>query len=144
MALRHRLLTLIGLGFILLCLSGQTLAKEFYKWEDEEGVTHYSSQPSKTHKSVKVHASNIKGDPEAAQRQQEANSSPQENSNSETAENKAYEKDPERCAAAQKNKKTLEENARIRIKEGGEYRYLTQEEINKQMEMANQVIADEC
>ncbi|MBU3068299.1 DUF4124 domain-containing protein [Aestuariicella sp. G3-2] len=142
MALRHRFLTLIGLGFTLACLSGQTLAKEFYKWQDEEGVTHYSSQPSKTHKSVKVHASNIKGDPEST-----SSASSRQNENQaqgSSADAEVYKKDPERCAAAQRNKQTLEENARIRIKEGDEYRYLSQEEIKKQMDMAMQAIADDC
>jgi len=143
MVLQHRFLTLIGLGFALVCLSGQTLAKEFYKWEDENGVTHYSSQPSKTHKSVKVHASNIKGDPEAASRNAR-NEESSDTTDNQGATNPVYEKDPERCAAAQRNKKTLQENARIRIKEGDEYRYLSAEEIRKQLDMANQAIADDC
>lgn len=142
MALRHRFLTLIGLGFTLACLSGQALAKEFYKWEDEEGVTHYSSQPSKTHKSVKVHASNIKGDPQTSA--SDSNSQDEGQAKDSRADEQVYKKDPERCAAAQRNKQTLEENARIRIKEGDEYRYLTQEEIRKQMDMAMQAIADDC
>ncbi|WP_439135162.1 DUF4124 domain-containing protein [Pseudomaricurvus sp.] len=143
MVLRHRFLTLIGLGFALVCLSGQALAKEFYKWKDEDGVIHYSSQPSKTHKSVKVHASNIKGDPEAASGQNK-NNGENEETDSKAAAAEAYQKDPERCAAAQKNKKTLQENARIRIKEGDEYRYLTPAEIQKQMDMANQAISEDC
>lgn len=142
MALRHRFLTLIGLGFTLACLSGQTLAKEFYKWQDEEGVTHYSSQPSKTYKSVKVHASNIKGDPEVASSTNSRQNENQVQGNSADAE--AYQKDPERCAAAQKNKATLENNNRVRIKEGDDYRYLTPEEVQKHMDMAMQAIANDC
>lgn len=140
MAISYRPMTLLGLGLTLMCLSSNSLAKDFYRWQDADGVTHYSAQPSKEYKSVKVRASNIR-DGEAAEHDSA------DNTDEKTAADSAQpvdEKDPERCTAAQQNRKTLEENSRIRIKDGDEYRYLTPEEIQQQIDTAEQIIAEEC
>lgn len=146
MALLHRPITLLGLGITLLCLSSHTLSKDFYKWQDAEGVTHYSSQPSKEYKSVKVRASNIKDSGTSADSGNTGQAANPETETTPAGSTAAAEpvKDPERCASAQKNRKTLEENSRIRMKDGEEYRYLTPEEIQLQKETADQIIAEEC
>lgn len=146
MALLHRPFTLLGLGITLMCLSSNTLSKDFYKWQDAEGVTHYSSQPSKEHKSVKVRASNIR-DTETetpAPSSEQATSQDSGETSAATAATEEHVKDPERCASAQANRKTLEENSRIRMMDGGEYRYLTPDEIQQQKNTADQIIAEEC
>lgn len=146
MALPHRSLTLLGLGITLMCLSNLTLSKEFYKWEDAAGVTHYSSQPSKDYKSVKIRASNIKDSdtPPAAPVSDTTQSENPAADNPTTDRTAQHTKDPERCATAQQNRKTLTDNARIRMKDGEEFRYLTPAEIQQQKDTADQIIAEEC
>lgn len=138
-----RSLTLLGLGLTLMCLSSNTLAKDFYKWQDADGVTHYSSQPSKEYKSVKVRASNIR-DAETTADSLPASPDTKEETASTASARPEQSKDPERCATAQQNRKTLAENSRVRIQDGEEYRYLTPEEIQQQIDLAEQTIADEC
>ncbi|GAB3111790.1 DUF4124 domain-containing protein [Aestuariicella hydrocarbonica] len=142
MALPYRSLTLVALGFTLTCLSGQALSKDFYKWEDAAGVTHYSAQPPKDRPSIKVRATNIRDTASAPQ----SSNAPADKkaAAANTAAPAAYQKDPERCAAAQKNLKTMQEHARIRIKEGDEYRYLTPEEISEHLSNAQAVVAEDC
>ncbi len=141
---RYRTLTLLALTTTLMCLSGPaSSAKEFYKWQDEKGVTHYSSAPPKDVKAVKVRATNLHGEGAASDSEEEASS---DNSAANDSQSAAAEpaRDPERCAQAQKNLKTMEENARIRIKEGDEYRYLSVEEIEQQKSTMREIIDTEC
>lgn len=143
---------LLGLGITLMCLSNPTLSKDFYKWQDAEGVTHYSSQPSKEYKSVKVRASNIKDSATTDSDSPAETGNNANNSDSTAAEPAAantpasaeHTKDPERCAVARQNRKTMEENSRIRMKDGDEYRYLTPEEIQQQKDTTDEIIAQEC
>ena len=114
-------------------------AKDFYKWEDENGVIHYSAHPPKDRPNTKVRTTNIYG--EAA---------PQgEKSAAEKAiEEKQMEalppKDAKRCAAARKNLQTLQAKRRIRIKDGDDYRFLSQEEIDDQLKTVQEIIKQEC
>lgn len=148
MALPHRSLTLLSLGIALMCLSTPSLAKDFYKWQDADGITHYSSKPSNEYKSVKVRASNIQSSDTSTEATNRTSIDEVEKTEStttaNTAQNAERSKDPERCATAQKNRQTLDDNARIRMKDGDEFRYLTPEEIQQQKDTADQIIAEEC
>lgn len=140
MAKRPLSQTLIAaLGVALLCLSQLALSsKDFYKWEDEDGVTHYSAHPSKDHASSKVRATNIKGSETSSAAATEDSAKPA------TQATEELPKDPQRCAQAKKNLKTLQEKSRVRIKEGDDYRYLAPEEVAEQIKTAQQIIKEEC
>lgn len=122
----------------LLLFSHSSLSsKDFYKWEDENGVVHYSAHPPKDKPNTKVRTTNIYGDPASEIPQKESKAATQ------VAEQEAS-KDPERCAAARKNLETMKNNARIKIKEGDSYRFLGPEEVEKQMKTAREIIKQDC
>lgn len=114
-------------------------SKDFYKWEDENGVVHYSAHPPKDKANTKVRTTNIYGEPAPT------GPSAAEKAIAESAEAEpAPKKDPKRCAAARKNLKTLTEKSRIRIKDGDEYRFLTPAEIGDKTKTAREIIKQEC
>ncbi len=122
----------------LLLFSHSSLSsKDFYKWEDENGVVHYSAHPPKDKPNTKVRTTNIYG--ETA----DELSSKEEKTQANTAEEE-FPKDPKRCAAARKNLDTLKNKARIRIKDGDDYRYLAPEEIKEQLKTAQEIIKQDC
>ncbi len=135
--LLNRLLPVV-LSLSLCALSSPShSSKDFYKWEDENGVVHYSAHPPKDKANTKVRTTNIYG--EAAP----SGPSTAEKVIAESAE-QAPPKDPKRCAAAKKNLKTLTEKSRIRIKEGDDYRFLTPAEIGDKTKTAREIIKQEC
>jgi hypothetical protein len=119
--------------------SAPASAKEFYKWQDDQGVTHYAAHPPKDRNSVKVRATNTQGTP-PAEASEEENTEQQANATA-TA---ARAKNPERCAQARKNLNALNNKPRVRIKEGDSYRYLTAEEVTEHRRTAQKIIRDEC
>jgi len=122
----------------LLLFSHSSLSsKDFYKWEDENGVVHYSAHPPKDKPNTKVRTTNIYG--ETAQE-----SSPKGENSAANTEEEAFPKDPKRCTAARKNLDTLKNKARIRIKDGDDYRYLAPEEIKEQLRTAQEIIKEDC
>lgn len=137
--LLNRLLPVV-LSLSLCALSSAShSSKDFYKWEDENGVVHYSAHPpkDKTKANTKVRTTNIYGEPAPT------GPSVAEKTVAETAEQE-LPKDPKRCAAAKKNLKTLTEKSRIRIKDGDDYRFLTPSEIGEKTKTAREIIKQEC
>ena len=132
---------------VLSTLSVTANSAGFYRWQDEHGVTHYSKHPPKNIKAVVVHTSGGTSSPTPTAKPvtlgaKPVNKSPADTANKEVAA--APTKDPARCAAAKSNLKTLTEKARVRIKEGDEYRFLIPEEMNEKRRIAQQVIDESC
>ncbi len=141
-------LHLIALLTIMWITPTTHASKDFYKWQDENGVTHYSAHPPSKkqtkQEATKVRATNLDYD-----------APPQTSSDAKAeAKNKAktgippitQEKSPELCEVAKKNLKVISENARIRVKDGdkGEYRYLTPEEIQSRKADAQKQVDENC
>jgi hypothetical protein len=133
---------------LLLATSLPTQAsKDFYKWKDENGVTHYSEHPpsKKTAKgdATKIRTTNLKYDAPASDAPTKDN---KEESKQEGIPPITQEKSAELCEIAKKNLKVIAENARIRIKEGekDEYRFLTQEEIEQRKKSAEKQRDEHC
>lgn len=132
------------LTLFLVAFSGSAISKDFYRWKDAEGVTHYSEKPPRDASATKVRATNTKM---PADGYSPSSPKPTEKAQESTAAASANDKErnAQRCEAAQKNAKTLQEKNRIRIKDdNGEYRYLDQNEIAEKLKMARQIIDEEC
>lgn len=148
----HRLVLFIGLAL----LSQYVIADEYYKWVDDQGVTHYSSEKPEGREASKVRAHNPPSSSqdkamkrlkeqrqEAAQEREAANQDEEEEGN--TAE--ALKED---CKKHRENLKVLTNKPTVRRKnpETGQMEVLTQEEkqkmierTKKQLERCNQLNA---
>ncbi|MBR9910472.1 MAG: DUF4124 domain-containing protein [Gammaproteobacteria bacterium] len=134
---------------LLISWGQQASSKEYYRWQDDEGITHYSAHPPKDRVATKVRATNT----QIEVRDNQAPPAPAQNADqdSEAAPDNAQQtaaakpvSDPQRCEAARKNIKTLQEKSRIRIKDNGEYRFLTPEEMAEKLRIAQHIIDEEC
>ncbi len=142
-----RLLTVALLAGLI--SSSVWAAKNYYKWVDEDGVTHYT-----TRKPLNVEAEVISvstGLPRDDSGQEvKVDDEPASTGTSSTQTKTAAaapvdDKDPERCEAAQKNLKIINENARIRERqEDGTTRFLTPEEIDQRKKQAEKAIEESC
>ncbi len=118
-------------------------AGEVYKWTDDDGITNYTALPPLNRPSEKVRSA---AGPSYDDSSESDDATPNNDSATEdddqVATEAAIKPDPERCAQAQSNLKTLTEKARIRVKDGADYRYLTPEEITEQTRINRQIIED--
>lgn len=150
-------LTIIALAGAL--LAGHAAAAQFYKWTDENGVTHYSEAPPpetvKNSTEVKVPSRQPSGTEAAAQnlqKQREAalkaldeagKKKPQPTPTAAAKGDK--EKNAERCKQLQANLAVMENSGRVSEKdEKGEKRYLTEEEKAKRLDDTRRQIKAYC
>lgn len=141
------------LAFLALLIPALAQAQSVYRWTDENGVTHYGDREPTGRAADKV---NIRTGQSSGQPAQQ--SSPQEQVRAldeqqaehtrranETAAEEARRKQREaNCATARSNLQVLRTNARIRIEEDGEQRYLTPEEIDTQTTRFEEIAAENC
>ena len=126
-------------------------AKTFYKWVDDEGVTHYSERKPMGTDAEAVSVSIGRSDPVTNAQtnvqgaQGNADGQTAAGSNTEEVDPEAL-KDPERCNIARKNLETMQNNNRIRMKDPatGEYRFLSQQEKEQQMAESQKAIDESC
>lgn len=132
------------LALLALVLSPNALSKDFYKWQDEQGVTHYSAHPPRGDKaSTKIRATNIKGKAAPAKSSAPKNEAPAATKPT-SVEKAASKKDPQACKRARTNLKTLQEHGRVRVKEGDDYRFLSDEEHKANQLRAKKEIKTAC
>lgn len=142
-------LTIATAIFATASISTTVHAGNVYKWTDENGTIHYGdkrpegmptevlkveSKSSALRPSLKQQINNLE-----EKEKQERLVQQEQNKAKEVAENKNL-----RCNQARNNLQTIENNARIRIEENGELRYMTPEEIAKKKEDMKKVIAEAC
>ncbi len=145
---RVKVLTLAIALIGIIGVPSSMAAKNYYKWTDEDGVTHYSAQ--KPHNTETETISVSTGLPTA-------NSTDEQQIEAKTTASKPapalpekkgeyiQTKDPERCAAATERLKTLTEYARVRvIGEDGEARILSREEKDEKIAEAEKAIQEDC
>jgi len=134
----------ISIGLLclpVLLLSNSVNSKDFYKWQDDDGVTNYSAHPPRNERAAqKVRATNLTG-AAAAKPASKAETKTETAAAEQAVPSK---KNSERCAAAQKNLKTLQERARVRIKEGDSFRYLSPEEKQDMEKSTRKQIEEAC
>lgn len=124
-----------------------------YKWTDDSGVTHFGDrQPNgasaeivnvRTGKSSGGQASRVSLQQQVQEIQERQQAEAQQRQ--ETAQEEALRKQREaNCATARSNLDVINSNARIRVEENGEMRYLTPEEIEEQRKKFEEVAAENC
>jgi Domain of unknown function (DUF4124) len=135
-------------------LSPSLQADEVFKWVDEQGVTHYEERApaNKEYSKITTYGEVPGGGDAAKQRleQQRADKKATEEKGVDYAAQKKIADDQakirsENCKGARSNLKTIQENARVRILgDDGEFRYLSEEERQQQLDSANETITENC
>lgn len=138
---------------LALLLSPASYAGKFYKWVDNEGVTHYGESPPDTETAAVV---NVKTGASSDQKQaieqleakrkaaQEASNATQDDEESEIEkENRKIMEN--NCKIQRQNLSQLKANRRIKVTDdNGEIRYLDDEEIQSRMKEIQQYIDENC
>ena len=138
------------LAFLLtLCVSSAVIADEYYKWVDDQGVTHYSAEKPENRDASKVKARNPPSssqdkamerlEKQREQSRQERQAAAQEK---EKKEDSSEPVNQERCEKHRKNLETLNTTAQVRRKnpETGEMETLTQEERQAMIEKTKKAL----
>jgi cytosine/adenosine deaminase-related metal-dependent hydrolase len=121
-------------------------AKDYYKWTDENGVTHYSARKphDQTAEVISIRTGQRVVNPSSTNAEQgtAAKPAPGVAGNGASTENL---KDPERCENARTNLETLRNNARVRMQnEDGEIYYLSEEEKAEKTAQFEKAVAESC
>lgn len=140
------------LTLLIAVAPGMTMSASVYKWTDANGITHFGDrQPvGANSETVNVRSGTSSG---AASRTtpQIRLGELQEQQQKEADRKKATAVEAARrkqraanCESARSNLKVIDSNARIRIEENGEMRYLAPEEIAEQREKLEEIAAENC
>ncbi|MFL1404019.1 DUF4124 domain-containing protein [Marinobacter sp. M1N3S26] len=145
----QRLILLALIGLMVPTLAS---AESVYRWEDENGVVHFGDREpagrSSERVSVKTGQSSNDAERQSPQEQVRAldeNQAERERREKETAVEEARRKQREaRCQTAQANLQAINSNARIRVTEDGEQRYLSPEEIAEKKQQFEDIVSESC
>lgn len=137
-------------------LASPVMAGQFYKWMDEQGVTHYSENPppktAKNSAEVKVQTRAPSGAAAAVdslQKQRDASAKAMADANKDKKTTAPAKEDKsqyaERCKQLRANLGTMESHGRVsETDEKGEKRALSEEEKNKRMDETKRQIKAFC
>lgn len=129
----------ITLAAITTCfISASNMAEEYYKWVDEQGVTHYGEQAPKNTDASKGRTQTGHSTHTPYEVKEKA---------TETASTASTDglKDPERCKSAKSNLDIINTSSRIKVKgDDGEFSYLSPDEIAKRKKEAQQAAKESC
>jgi hypothetical protein len=147
--------TLLALIFVVATgLSGSALSGEkgYYKWDDKKGNPHHSDRPppagveyqfiateSGRSRRVTAEQSRTQGLPSPTR-----TTSPTEAQQKATEKAAAVDKNPALCDQARANLDTLNSKARVRIRDGDDIRYLSEEEKEIQRQKSRDLMAVHC
>lgn len=141
------------LAALMAVAPAQILASSVYKWTDENGVTQFGDRKPTGRQAEQVNirtgtsenAGDIRPSPQqqvqALEEQQQESAANQAESAVERARQKQREAN---CETARANLEVISSNARIRIEENGEMRYLTPEEIDAKRQEFEDLAAENC
>ena len=134
-------------------LPGLAMSASVYKWTDENGVTHFGDRQPVGSKAEQVNvrsgtssaASDNRPTPQEQLENVEERQAAAEEQRKETAAEEARRKQREaNCATARSNLEIIASNARIRVEEDGEQRYLSPEEIAEKRAEFEEIAAENC
>ena len=146
---------ILALAIVLAAIPAFTAAQSVYKWTDENGVTHFGDrQPTgKQSESVSIRTGKPSGpgteSAPMSPQQKVQQITEQEAENSKNQKARAVEKAREKqrlanCNTARTNLEIMEKNARIKITEKGEQRYLSTEEIAEKKAQFEKIAEENC
>ncbi|MEX0605207.1 MAG: DUF4124 domain-containing protein [Marinobacter sp.] len=140
------------LAIVLAVTPAIASAASVYKWTDENGITHFGDRQPTGRKSESVNVRT--GSPRSSEQQRSAQEQVQaiddarevqsERTNLSAAEEARQKQRTANCETAQSNLKVIDSNARIRVEDNGEQRYLAPEEIEEQRGKFQQIADDNC
>ncbi|MEE2762066.1 MAG: DUF4124 domain-containing protein [Pseudomonadota bacterium] len=142
---------ILTLTLLIASAPGLALAASVYKWTDENGVTHFGDrQPTgKNSEKVNIRSGNAPSSSRPSPQEQVNQIEEQRASDSisrrEAAENEARQKQRQaNCETARSNLRIIDSNARIRVEDNGEQRYLSRNEIAEQRQKFKDIAEDSC
>lgn len=146
------LATIIIVGAIF---SVQSDAKEFYRWVDDDGVTHYTVAAPKDRPSTLIRTQIGAGSSQSSSGAipasrvlpgDETGSAPKpQTTEAAKPEEQMTALDPQRCSVARANVETLNNHARIKVTGAdGSIRYLSDDELNEKRAEAEAAIRESC
>lgn len=119
-------------------------AKKFYKWVDENGVTHYSERPPRGQKAQQVTTYTGRGTPPPTPKTAASDEAKAEAEQSTSAQADPI-KDPKICNSARKNLDILDRSNRVRLRgENGELVTLSNEQKESQRKTALKAVKEHC
>lgn len=144
---------ILTLSLLLAVVPGVSMGASVYKWTDENGVTHFGDRQPTGAKSDKVNvrsgsasstSSNRPSPTERVNALEEREQEAAEKRRESAAEEARQKQRAANCSTAQTNLEVMANNARIRIEEEGEMRYLTPEEIAEKRTRFEEIVAENC
>lgn len=147
--IRKHVLFIATITFSLSALVSSAHAGKVYKWTDENGVVHYGDMRPDDVQSETLKVAPKSSAPRTSPQEQlkaleEQKERSRQAKNEEDKEEARKQQNQQRCEQAKNNLQTMENNARIRIEENGELRYLTPEEISNKKDEMNKIIEEAC
>lgn len=139
------------LTLLLAATPSMAMSASVYKWTDEQGVTHFGDRqpPGTRAETLNVRSGTSSGNGRSTpqkrlselQEQEQKNAEKKQETMAETANRKQRDAN---CENARSNLKVIESNARIRIEDNGEMRYLSPEEIAEQRSKLEEIATENC
>lgn len=130
-----------------LALASASVNAEVYKWTDESGKVHYGDRKPERGNAQQINVRSGKPSQPSLMAPEPETAASQEDAGEKTAEKTSGPTEAQlkaNCDIARKNLKTIEENARIRIQEGDQQRYLTPEEIAAERAKMEELVQSSC
>lgn len=123
-----------------------------YKWTDDEGVTHFGDrQPTgREAESVKIRSGTSTKVGQSSSPQDKVNELDKRQQSVAEQEKLSAQEEAQRkqrtanCETARNNLNILNSNARIKVEEDGEQRYLAPEEIDEQRQRFQEIVDANC
>ena len=140
-------------SILMAATPGLAADSSVYKWTDDNGVTHFGDRQPTGKKAEQLNvrsgtsrnANSNRATPQERlsqlEEQQQATAERKKESAVEEAKRKQREAN---CKTAKANLKVISSNARIRVEENGEQRYLSPEEIDVQREKFEAFAEENC
>ncbi len=144
---------ILTLTILMAAVPGVAMSASVYKWTDENGVIHFGDRQPTGAKAEVVNvrsgtstdASDGRQSPQERLQSRQEQQAGEAEQRQETAAEEARRKQREaNCATARSNLDVIERNARIRVEENGEQRYLSQEEIAEKRAEFERIAEESC
>ncbi|WP_323751931.1 DUF4124 domain-containing protein [Marinobacter sp.] len=140
-------------SILMAATPGLSADSSVYKWTDENGVTQFGDRQPTGKKAEKINvrsgtsrsANSDRATPQERLSEIDGQQQATAERKQETAVEEANRKQREaNCETAKTNLKVISSNARIRVEENGELRYLSPEEIDAQREQFEAFAEENC